>query len=130
MPPGKLDAAILLALGLAGGACGDKEEDTGEDTGVHPCLSVEQSDSGPDDTSVTPCLGSEDSGDTGPCLDYAPEDTGDTGEPADTGEPVDTGGSAAHADGEGRAGILARVLARGVLPDDVAKLLGKQKARR
>ena len=63
----------------------------------------------------------------GPCLEYLPEDSGvdtDTGEGHDTG---DTASEDASADAQGRAAVTEQVLARGVLPEDVAKLLAKQK---
>jgi len=63
----------------------------------------------------------------GPCLEYVPEDSGvDT----DTGESSDTGDSASedvHAEAQGRAAVTERVLASGVLPEDVVRLLSKQK---
>jgi hypothetical protein len=110
MPPGNLDTAILLALGLTVTGCGDKE-----DTG--PCLSPEIRDT--DDTDDT-----GDTGDTGPCLDY-PQDTGDTGEAGDAAQADQRQPDVAT----DREAARRSVLARGVLPADVAKLLGKVKAR-
>lgn len=95
MPPGKLDSSILLALGLASMACGDKEEDTG------PCLDV------PVDT-----------GDTGPCLDYGIEQHPPPADAARTLAPPPPAAGLVD-----RAGVTEQVLARGVLPEDVAKLL-------
>ena len=118
MPPGKLDAAVLVALGLAAAGCGEKEDTA--DTAIHPCLSPETTDTGP---CLTPA---DDTGDTGPCLDY-PQDTGDTGGAGDAvQEQADRQDTDAHA----REGALRRVLARGVLPADVAKLLGKTTAEK
>jgi len=118
MPPGKLQNSILAALGVAVSACGggEKDEDTG-DTSVAPCLS-EQIDTGPclDYMSETGETG--DTGDTGPCLDY-PADTGDTGAASDTGS-TDAARSGSRDD------ATRRVLDRGILPEDIAKLLAKR----
>jgi len=98
MPPGKLDSTVLLTLGLISAGCGEKDTDTG------PCLEYA------DDTG--------DTGDTGPCLEYE----------ADTTEPPapDAAAPPTAPDAGGRADARARVLARGVLPDDVAGLLARE----
>ena len=102
MPPGKLDATIVLALGLTT-ACGDKE-----DTG--PCLDF------PVDTG-------EDTGETGPCLDYA-TDAAESDELRAPGQPSEP--QTEDATTETREQATQRVLERGVLPQDVAKLLSKR----
>ncbi len=115
MPPGKLQTSILVALGVAVSACGEKDDDTG-DTGVGPCLSMEET--------AAPCLdypadtgdSGDSGGDTGPCLDY-PTDTGDTG---------DTGSSTAAVTADSRQAATHRVLDRGIPPADAAKLLAKR----
>lgn len=60
----------------------------------------------------------------GPCLNILPPDTGDTG---DTGEAEDSGETAADAQtppaADSRQEAAKRVLARGVLPKDVAAIL-------
>ncbi|MDG1482555.1 MAG: hypothetical protein P8R54_23390 [Myxococcota bacterium] len=119
MPPGKLQNAILAALGVAVSACGEKDEDTG-DTSVGPCLS-EQIDTGPcldymSDTGDTGDTG--DTIDTGPCLDY-PADTGDTGAASDTGSTDDARSGS-------RDDATRRILDRGILPEDIAKRLAKR----
>ena len=128
MPPGKLDASILLALGLAAG-CGDKDT---ADTDNGPCLDY------PTDTDVDtgPCLTQIE--DTGPCLDI-PSDTGDTGDtnpcldyPVDTGDTGDDGQEGRQARPAipvDRAVVQQRVLESGVLPDDVVKLLEKRRLK-
>jgi len=57
----------------------------------------------------------------GPCLDYAYPDTA-----TDTGDTGDTGDTEEDRPGEDRAAATERVLERGVLPDDVAKILGNK----
>jgi hypothetical protein len=94
MPPGKLDPSVLLALGLLSVAgCGDKD-DTG-DTG--------------------------DTGNAGPCLDYATESL-DAPAAAMRAAPT-TPSSVPLPEPTDRAAVTRRVLARGVLPADVAALL-------
>lgn len=116
MPPGKLQTSILVALGVAASACGEKDDDTG-DTGVGPCLSQIEDSAGPC-LDYPPDSGNDSGGDTGPCLDY-PVDTGDTG---DTGS---TDAERAARSGS-RDDATQRVLDRGILPADVAKLLAKR----
>jgi hypothetical protein len=55
----------------------------------------------------------------GPCLKIAVPDSGDD---TDTGDTGDTGGQDAP-DADTRADASARVLARGVLPQDVVEIL-------
>jgi hypothetical protein len=57
----------------------------------------------------------------GPCLNYAMPDTGDTGDTGDTAgeDRVPVGAQ----DARSRKAAADRVLARGVLPEDVARIL-------
>lgn len=119
MPPSKLDPSVLLAIGLVSTGCGDKDTETTS----QPCLGYPvETDTGPclsPETDTGPCLMYET--DTGPCLDF-PADTGlDTGDAGDTGK--------AEGNQVTRAGAAERVLARGVLPGDVAKFLRKKQQK-
>ena len=59
----------------------------------------------------------------GPCLDIAMPDSGSD---SDTGDTGDTAAEDASVDAQSRKDAAERVLARGVLPEDVVKLLSAQ----
>ena len=98
MPPGKLDPAVLVALGILSTGCGDKDTVT-----ATPCLGV------PYDTGDT-----GDTGETGPCLDYKSDTTEDSMMAADAPAQVVS---------TSRSEATSRVLERGTLPEDVVKLI-------
>ncbi len=111
-------ASVLLALGLTAGC-----RDCGRSTHVGPCLSI-MPDPPPDppeqppDLSVCLSVAPPDTG-VGPCLEYIPEDEPDE-EPKPTPEEDPDGGAMLLPD---RQDARERVLASGVLPEDVVALL-------
>ena len=104
MPPGKLDPSVLVALGILSTGCGDKDTTT-----ATPCLGV------PYDTGDT-----GDTGETGPCLEYTSDTTEDSVMPEAT--PARVGAIS-------RSEATSRVLERGTLPDDVAKLIAARQGK-
>jgi len=111
------------------GACLDVDTDVDADT------DSDTDDS--DDTDVSPCLGALDSEDRdtdfGPCLDADADADADTDSDTDVDDSDDSGGIDSDADSGGpdsgaagaraapeRDRVLRRLLARGVLPADVA----------
>lgn len=101
MPTGKLDSAVLMALGILSTGCGDKDTET-----AAPCLSA------PYDTGDT-----GDTGETGPCLDYKSDTTEDN---------MMADGAPARVGATSRIEATSRVLDRGTLPEDVAKLVSRR----
>ena len=59
----------------------------------------------------------------GPCLDIVMPDSGSD---SDTGDTGDTAAEDASVDAQGRAAVTERLLASGILPEDVVRLLSKQ----
>ncbi len=117
-----LPASVLLALGLTAGCreCGS--------THVGPCLSVipVPPPSTPDGPDVMPCLSIEPDPDTGvgPCLEYVPDPDPDEEpppEPSPEEEDADPDGGAMLL--PSRSEAAERVLAQGVLPEDVVAML-------
>ena len=127
-----LSQSVLLALGLSTGCqqCGSAH--------IGPCLSppideVTPCLSPPEDTAVGPCLSETPEPHVGPCLEPVPEPRPEltpclSPVPEPVPEPVPApvpapqpadGASGQHEPDD----AVRRVLARGVLPDDVAALL-------
>lgn len=101
MPPTKLPTSVLVALGLVS-ACRNNDTDS-----FGPCLDFATEDTGTDVDTDT----------FGPCLDVPPDTDVDTD--TDTAPPA--------ARRRAPTDATRRVLDRGVLPDDVAKLLNHRR---
>jgi hypothetical protein len=110
--PSKLPPSVLLALGLTT-SC-----DRCSQPHLGPCLSIEiEEPEEPEEVHIGPCLKyAPEPVDTGlgPCLEYPPE--------LEEEEPDPGGEQGALSPGS----VRERVLARGVLPEDVAALLRKR----
>lgn len=114
--PNRLPQSVILALGLSGCPdCGSTHlgpclSPPAPDTDVGPCLSEEPPQPDPCLVTLPP---PEPEPELGPCLSPPAEPT-----PPPAQVPPDASGSLLRDDSP-----RARVLARGVLPDDVAALL-------
>lgn len=118
-----LPASVLLALGLTAGCrdCGSSH--------VGPCLSImpDPPPPQPDGPDVMPCLSIEPEPDTGvgPCLEYVQEPEPETPPEPPPEEPEEDPDGGAMLT-PSRSEAVERVLAQGVLPEDVVALLRKR----